>query len=287
MYDIAIIGAGPAGLAAAINARRRNKNTVVISKETYSSKLVQSHRIDNYLGIPEITGEELAVKMRAHAADLGTVFLKDEIQTVYQEDDSYHLFGRENAVQALTVVVATGISLGTDIEGENRLTGHGVSYCATCDGMFFKGKTVVLIGYIPEAESEAAFLAEVCAKVYFLPQYKVSSELDPRLTVISGKPLTIVGTDRVEMLKTTTDEYLVDGVFIERANRPVDQLLTGVATNGGLIVADSEQRTNLPGVFAAGDCTGKPWQISRAVGQGQVAALSAVHYLDTKNVSKP
>lgn len=286
MYDIAIVGGGPAGLAAAVNARRRNKETVLISKEVYSSKLTQSHQIDNYLGIPQISGADLALRMREHALELGTVILKDEIQSIDDGEERYHLFGRENALEARAVILAVGVSLGAEIDGETRLTGQGVSYCATCDGMFFKGKDVALIGYIPEAENEAAFLAEICAKVYYLPQYKLSRELAPQITLISGKPLAILGSERVESLQTTAGEYPLAGVFIERASRPVDQLIAGLRTESGLIVVDSGQATNLPGVFAAGDCTGKPWQISRAVGQGQSAALSAVQFLDAAKLTR-
>jgi thioredoxin reductase (NADPH) len=151
---------------------------------------------------------------------------------------------------------------------------------------FFKAKTVASRGNIPEAEGEANFLAEVCAKVYFLPQYKINAAtatLDPRITILNQKPLAIAGTNKVETLKTSRDELALDGVFIERSSLPMDQLLAGLEVADGYIVTDAVQRTNLPGVFAAGDCTGKPWQINRAVGQGQVAALSAVHFLEQIN----
>jgi thioredoxin reductase (NADPH) len=280
MYDIAIIGGGPAGLAAAVNARRRNKETVLIAKETHSSKLIQSHRIDNFLGIPQISGRDLAVRLRDHAVELGTVFIKDEVQSLSLQERQFTLFGRENLIEARTVILGVGVALGTEITGESEFTGKGVSYCATCDGMFFKGKDVAMIGYIPEAEHEAQFLAEICAKVYYLPQYKLEGELDPRLTLISGKPLDISGSDQVEMLKTSAGQWPVAGVFIERASRPVDQLLPELQIEDGFIVTDRDQATNIPGLFAAGDCTGKPWQLNRAAGQGQVAGLSAVQYLE-------
>jgi thioredoxin reductase (NADPH) len=286
MYDIAIIGGGPAGLAAAVNARRRNKPAVIVSKETLSSKLVQTHKIDNFLGLPEITGMELAEKMRQHAENLGAVFTKDEVQNIYSDEGKFYLTGRENAIEARTVILAVGVSLGAAIQGEENWIGKGVSYCATCDGMFFKGKTVAMIGYIPEAEGEANFLAEVCAKVYFLPQYKINeakAALDPRITILNHKPLAIAGTNKVETLQTSKDELALDGVFIERSSLPLDHLLSGLEVADGYIITDPGQRTNLPGVFAAGDCTGKPWQINRAVGQGQVAALSAVHFLEQTN----
>ncbi|MGE5583731.1 MAG: NAD(P)/FAD-dependent oxidoreductase [Bacillota bacterium] len=283
MYDIAIVGGGPAGLAAAVNARRRNKTVVAIAKEEISSKMIQAHLIENYLGLPQISGRELIQKMKDHSVNLGTVFIKDEIQNIYPDGAKFQLIGRENAIEASAVVLAVGVSLASEIEGEQELVGRGVSYCATCDGMFFKGKTVAMIGYIPEAEHEAAFLAEICAKVYYLPQYKLETLPDPRITLVHGKPRAIKGNEHVELLKTTVDELEVTGVFIERSGRPAEQLLDGLRIENGFILADNNQATNIPGVFAAGDCTGKPWQISRAAGQGQVAALNAVHYLEKIN----
>lgn len=280
VYDVAIVGGGPAGLAAALNARRRNKQTVVIGKEELSSKLTQAHKIDNYPGLPLISGTDLALKMREHAKENGAVFIKDEIQNIYADDPGFGLIGREHQIQAKSIILATGISLGTEIQGETAFIGRGVSYCATCDGMFFKGKPVAMIGYIPEAETELNFLAEVCGTVYYLPLYPNPGTLDSRITLIKGKPLEVIGEDRVCGLKTTAGEWEVQGIFIERAGRPVDQLLDSLALENEFIITDNTQATNIPGVFAAGDCTGKPWQIARAVGQGQVAALSAVNYLE-------
>jgi thioredoxin reductase (NADPH) len=279
MYDLAIVGGGPAGLAAAINARRRNKKTVLIGKEDYSSKLLQSHLIDNYPGLPEITGSELARKLKAHALAGGVEYLQDEVQNISADEPGFTLVGRETMTQAQTVVLATGIALGAEIKGETAWIGRGVSYCATCDGMFFKGKKVALVGYIPAAVAEANILAQICEIVYFLPLFKGVEQLDPRIKVIEGKPLEIGGQDRLELLRTTAAEIAVDGVFIERSGRPVEQLLTGLKIRDGFIITGADQDTNIPGVFAAGDCTGRPWQIARAIGQGQVAALSAVQYL--------
>lgn len=281
MYDIAVIGGGPAGLSAAVNARRRNKKVVLISKEDQSSKLTQAHLIDNYLGLPGISGPELARRMKEHALSLGTIFLKDEVQSLHRDGREFSLICRENAVQALTVILATGITFGKEIPGESDFVGRGVSYCATCDGMFFKGKNVAMIGYIPEAESEVNFLAEVCQKVYYIPQYGFNGELNPKIEIWEGKPQSILGKEKVESLKTSKGDLAVDGVFIERAGRPIDKLIDGLVVENGLIVVNTDLMTNIAGLFAAGDCTGKPWQISKAVGQGQIAALAAVQYLET------
>ncbi|HPT87159.1 MAG TPA: FAD-dependent oxidoreductase [Bacillota bacterium] len=281
IYDIAIVGGGPAGLAAALNARRRNLQTVVIGKEEFSSKLTQAHRIDNYPGLPSITGEELARKLRTHAETNGMVFVRDEIQNIYPEEDLFNLYGREHHFQAKTIILATGITLGAEIEGEADFVGRGVSYCATCDGMFFRQKPVAMVGYIREAEAEVRFLAEVCSQVYYLPLYKNPGPVDPRVTLIEGKPVAISGNGQVERFSTTAGTWEVSGVFIERAGRPASQLMDDLAIDEEkFIITDGMQATSIPGIFAAGDCTGKPWQISRAVGQGQVAALSAVRYLD-------
>ncbi|HYH02393.1 MAG TPA: FAD-dependent oxidoreductase [Bacillota bacterium] len=287
MYDIAIVGGGPAGLAAAINSRRRNKKTLVIGKEEYSFKLLQTHQIDNYPGLPEIGGKDLAQKLKEHALAGGAEFCKDEVQTISSDETVFTLVGRENMFQAKTLILAVGVALGNEIKGETEWIGKGVSYCATCDGMFFKGKKVALVGYIPEAVAEANFLAEVCAEVYFLPLFKNVENLNPRIKAISGKPLEIGGDSRVELFRTSKTEVKVDGVFIERSGRPADQLLADLQIEDGLIVTGPDQTTNLPGVFAAGDCTGRPWQIARAVGQGQVAALSAVHYLENLKELSP
>lgn len=281
MYDIAIVGGGPAGLSAAVNACRRNKKAVIISKEEQSSKILQAHLIENYLGLPEISGLELGRRMKEHALALGTTFQKDEIQSLYRDGQSFTLIGRENAIEAATVILSLGIDLGKAITGESDFIGRGVSYCATCDGMFFKGKPVALIGYIPEAEMEVNFLAEVCQKVYFLPQYSFTGELNSKIELWKGKPLSILGSEKVESLKTSNGVLNVDGIFIERAGRPADQLVEGLKMTDGFIVTDANQATNITGVFAAGDCVGKPWQIGKAIGQGQVAALSAVRYLET------
>lgn len=277
--DLLIVGAGPAGLSAAITARRRNKTVIVVAKEETSSKLAKAHRVENYPGLPGITGAELALRLQNHAREAGAVFNLDEIQGLAAEDGLYHAFGRKDSYPARAVVLAPGVAQHPAIPGEEEFLGRGVSYCATCDGMFYRGRRVAVIGYLPAAVEEALFLAEIGAEVLYLPQHPFAGEPPAGLRLLRAKPLAILGGESAAVLRTDEGDLEVAGVFIEREALPADRLLPGLAVADGFIRVDRAQRTNLPGVFAAGDCTGRPWQIARAVGEGQVAALSAVDFL--------
>ena len=279
--DVMIIGGGPAGLSAAINARRRNKSVVLIAKEAISSKLWQAPKVENYLGLTDITGQDLAERMREHALEQGVEFVRDELQNLWEEEGRFSGMGREGQYSSYTVVLAVGVMQEGGIDGEQQLVGKGVSYCATCDGMFYRGKKVAMISQIPEGEEEARFLAELCERVYYLPQYPLKQVVDPRVEIVKGKPQEIIGEGKVTGLRLKDTVLEVDGVFIERPSVPMTKLLPDLVMEDGAIKVDREMRTNLPGVFAAGDCIGRPWQISKAVGEGQVAALSAVRYLET------
>lgn len=282
MYDILIVGGGPAGYSAAINGRRRNKRVALVSKELISSRLRQAHRVDNYLGLTEISGAEMAEKFRQHAVREGVEIKEDEILNLWQEEEVFYGLGKNEQYKARSVILAIGIPQKATIEGEADFVGRGVSYCATCDGMFFRGQKVVFVSQLPEGEREANFLADLCEKVFYLPQYKGEYDLDPRIEVISGKPKKIYGTERVTAFVTSEREYEVGGVFIERAGIPLDRLYPGLEMQGEAIKVTRDMATNVPGIFAAGDCTGRPWQIAKAAGEGQVAALSAVDFLAEK-----
>lgn len=281
IMDILVVGGGPAGLSAAVNARRRNKRVGVIGKEVMSSKLWQAHRIENYLGIPGVSGQELANAMRNYAEAEGVELIRDEIQNILFADQLFTAMGREGQYMARSVILGIGVVQEAGIAGEERLVGRGVSYCATCDGMFFKGKRVAMISYIPDGEEEARFLAEICGHVVYMPQYNLRQITDPRIEVLKAKPLEITGEQKVEGLRTADGVIPVEGVFIERPSVSIARLLPDLKVEDGVIVVDREMCTNLPGVFAAGDCVGKPWQIGKAVGEGQIAALSAVKYLES------
>ena len=266
-YDIAIIGTGPAGLSAAITAKIRNKKILLIGNPNFSDKVQKAHQIQNYLGLPAISGKDLAKAFENAVYPMGSYFGLQVSQDIYEAE---------------TVIVATGIVTGKVFKGENELLGRGVSYCATCDAPLYRNKTVAVIGYSPKEESEAEFLAEVCEKVLYIPMYKEETKLSDKVTIINEKPTAVIGENKVKSLQTEKNNYEVDGIFILRDSIPPSQLVSGLEIKDNHIVVNLQMETNIKGCFACGDIVGRPYQYIKAAGQGNIAGLSAVAYLDAK-----
>lgn len=284
IWPFVIIGGGPAGLSAAVNARKRNKRVLVVGKEQVSHKLMAAPRVDNYLGLPEISGSELGRRYFEHARALGVEFAREEIQQVFASEGVFWLMGRERQYQARMVLLATGITESKDIPGESEFVGRGVSYCATCDGAFFKNEDVAMVSYLPEAENDARFLSGICRSVYYIPMYRgASSDFGANVSIVAEKPSLIEGDAAVERLIVGERTLAVKGVFIERPGVSPAKLIEGLKMTGEHILVNEEMETSVPGVFAAGDCTGRPWQIGRAVGQGQIAAIAVSKRLESVN----
>lgn len=281
IFDIAIVGCGPAGLSAALNAKARNKEVIVLGGEFCSTKLHKSPEVNNYLGIPGIVGEDLRQKFLEHTEQAGVSIENAVVDKIYPMTNEFNITAKTHNYRAKTVILATGFVDTRYLPGEEELIGRGVSYCATCDGMFYRDRKVAVIGYDQEAEQEANFLADICQEVYYLPQYKDISGLSDKIKIIEEKPKAIQGENNVSSLLLANDENLpVNGIFIIRQVTPVEQLVPGLETEGSQIKVDRKMATNVPALYAAGDCTGRPWQLAKAVGEGQVAALNAVSYLD-------
>ena len=282
-YDIAIIGTGPGGLEAAITAKIRNKNILLIGNKNLSLKVEKAHTIKNYLGIPDAAGEDLTVRFKKHLADMEIEITEDKISSVYAMGDYFALQGADVMYEAETVILATGVVLGKPYPGENEYLGKGVSYCATCDAPLYRGKTAAVLGFSPKEEAEAAFLGEVCEKVYYFPQYKEPVELSKdNIEICMDKPKEIKGEMTVNTLVTEGGEVSVDGVFILRESVAPSQLVPGLETEYNHVKVNRKLETSIPGCFACGDITGTPYQYIKAAGEGNVAALSAVAYLDEK-----
>lgn len=281
-YDIAVIGTGPAGVSAAITAKIRNKSVLLLGSAALSPKISKAHRIDNYPGLPSVTGEELAERLKAHLDSLGISVTEKQVGAVYSMGDHFALQAGEDMLEARAVIAATGVVQGKTLPGEDRFLGRGVSYCATCDAQLCKGRTVAVIGQSADSAEEAEYLAEVVDKVYYFPAGGGVPEARENITVVNEKPAEIVGDKAVTKLVTDGGEYEVYCVFVLRDAVMPDKLIPGVETDGAHIVVDNEMRTNIAGLFACGDIAGKPYQYIKAAGQGNIAALSAVGYLNKK-----
>ncbi len=285
-YEIAIIGTGPAGLEAAITATVRNKKVLLLGSRESSLKVSKAHVIANYLGLPEIAGADLAAAYLKHIDAMGIQITEDKINAIYSMGDYFVLQGNENVMyEADAVILATGVVAGKPFPGEDENLGRGVSYCATCDAALYRGKSAVVIGYAPKEEPEAEFLAEIADKVTYLAMYpEETSFTRENIEVLRVKPLSIVRDGRMKLV-TDQGEIESDGVFVLREAISPKQLVPGLATDGPHVTVDLQMRTNLPGCFACGDIAGTPYQYIKAAGQGNVAALSAVSYLDKKKRS--
>lgn len=282
IFDVAIIGAGPAGLSAALTARVRNKSVALFEHMDFSPKLQKAHAINNYPGLPATSGKDLMKQFADHALAAGPTLIKEKVTNVFA-GDTFTLLTPNDTYEAKSLVLAIGVSNSALLNGEKDLVGKGVCYCATCDGMLYRDKPVAVIAYTEEGEHDADFLGEICPVVYFIPQYK--TEYQPKhstIQVLKARPQAVLGTDEVTGLTTDAGELKVDGIFILRQSDPAETLLPELEMDGPFVKVNRDQATNVPGVYAAGDCTGKPWQIARAVGEGLTAVLNAIGYIDGK-----
>lgn len=271
MVDIAVIGAGPAGYSAAISARKREKSVAVIGQNT--GWLSRAERIENYPGLPGVSGPELLGAMRDQAAQMGAELMPGVVHTIVPLGESFGLSLGAEFVEARRVILCTGAKQPKLLPGEAELLGRGVSYCGTCDGMLYRGKSVAVIGAGDEAVREANFLAGLCAHVAYFG--KPDGALDPRIELRAEKPEAIWGDTRAEGLRADGAALPFDGVFIFREAMALSALIPGLEMDGAFIRVDRRMRTSIPGIFAAGDCTGLPLQVAKAVGEGCVAGLEA------------
>ena len=285
-YDIAIIGTGPAGLSAAITAMIRNKKVLLLGSRDLSGKLNKAHEIQNYLGFPAVKGEDLAAAFQKHIAEMGISITEKRVSAVYAMGDYFALQAGEDMVEATAVILATGVVQGKPLPGEEELLGRGVSYCATCDAPLYRGKTAAVIGYSPREEAEAAFLSEVCTEVLYFPVYKEETDLPASVRVIREKVTGVENQDGKRLVRTAEGTYTVDGVFILREAVSPGQLVPGLPTEGPHVTVNRKMEAGIPGVFACGDIVGTPYQYIKSAGEGNVAALSAVSYLDGLKRSK-
>ncbi|MFZ5943844.1 MAG: NAD(P)/FAD-dependent oxidoreductase [Bacillota bacterium] len=279
-YDVLVIGCGPAGLSAAINTIIRNKKTVVYGGEFCSPKLHKAPHINNYLGFWDVSGEELRQKYLNHVQELDIQIEYRKIDSIYPAGNTFSVVSKGQMATCTALILAVGLQNPKFLPGEEELLGKGVGYCATCDGPLYKGKRVGVIGYSPHAEEEVNYLADLAGRVVYLPLYKGIGNINERVEVLKEKPKSLLGKDKLQALETEGETLELDGLFILRESVPPAKLLTDLEIEKNHIVVNRQMATNIPGIFAAGDCTGVPYQLAKAVGEGAIAGLSAASYID-------
>ena len=281
IYDIIILGSGPAGLAAAVAARGRDKSVLVAGNPWQDSPLAKAERVDNYPGLPGRTGLALLEEFYRHACGRGADFVGGKVRALLAWN-GFSLTVGSQVHQGRALILAPGVVRAAKYPGEAEYLGRGVSYCATCDGMLYRNRPVTVVGLAPDAPQEANYLHSLgCQVVYVAP--RPPQGLDETIPYVKAGRLAVRGERTVTGLEADGALLPCAGVFIlRRAVAPTD-LLPALETEEGVIRVDRRMATSVPGVFAAGDCTGGPLQVSKAVGEGHVAALSACEYLDLQD----
>ena len=265
MYDILIIGGGAAGTSAALTAVNRGKSTAVVTNGVETSSLYPAESVTNYPGIVKMSGREMAELFRAQLENSGAEIISGRALSVMPFGKSFGVAVQNDFYEAKAVIIAAGITRENLYPGESEFLGRGVSYCATCDGMLYRGKTVAVVGDNEEAARDAQFLEGIGCRV---------------LRFDKPGRYEIEGREKAESLVFNGERQETDCVFIIKNTVSVTKLLAGLEYRDNGIVTDKVMSTNIPGVFAAGDCTGKPYQIAKAAGEGNIAALSACEYID-------
>lgn len=287
MYDIAIIGSGPAGLSAAVNGISRNKKVVVFGRGEESSWIYKAEKVNNYLGVYDLNGQEMIKKFYDHALSLGVEIKKGRVLQIMPMGNYFSINMENEFYESKTIILAIGIEKGKKVKGEDEYLGKGVSYCATCDGMLYKNKTAVVVGEIEEAEEDANFLSGICKKVYFVPKYKKDKySLNSNVEIVKDEVKEVFGNEFVQGLSFNKNKIECEGAFFIKDSMPVSNLVYGLKTEKNSIVINRLCETNIAGLFAAGDCTGWPYQVSKAVGEGLISAQQAARYIDEMEKSK-
>ena len=299
MYDLIIIGSGPAGLSAAVYGKRAGLKLLVVEKASMSGgQVLNTYEVDNYLGMPGMNGFDMGVQFREHADKLGVEFKEAQVSAIQDEGSHKLVLTDAGELETKTVILAAGaVHAHLGVPGEERLGGRGVSYCAACDGAFFRGRTVAVVGGGDVALEDAIYLARTCEKVYLIhrrDELRGAMVLQQELKELANVEILyshvveeIEGEEAVERVRVRdvkTDErkeIAVAGIFIAVGIRPGTELVRELAEcdEGGYVLAGEDCATSVPGLFAAGDVRRKPLrQIVTAVADGANAAISAGNY---------
>ena len=269
-YDAVIIGGGPAAVSAALTLRARGKTAAIVSGAADDIPLSRAGKISNYPGCADISGRELLRIMEEQTQSAGVDILRGHVTSAASLGDAFGIVYGSEFCTGAALILCTGVHAEKPFPGETELLGRGVSYCVTCDGMLYRGRKVCVVGFTSDAAAEAETLQAMGCTV--------------ELFTSRTEKYAVSGENRVEALSVDGEMHPCDAVFVLRPSAAPNQLLPGLAMDGAHIRVDRQtMKTSADGVFAAGDCTGKPYQIAKAVGEGNIAALSAAKYIDEKN----
>ena len=287
MLDCIIVGSGVAGISAALTLQANGKSFMMFGSDGLSEKIAKAEKIHNYPGLSDVTGEEFVSALKGQLKEAEITIKTEKVAGVYALKDQFSVLTQEgNAYESKTVVLACGVESVRQIEGEAEYVGRGVSYCATCDGFLYKGKTIAVFCTTKTLEHEIGYLADIAEKVYLIPMYKNVKVEGDNITKILKMPSKISGGMRVNTISFPAPptenlpvDIAVDGVFMLRECVSPAILVGGLQTENGHVIVGRDMSTNLKGCFAAGDCTGRPYQYAKAVGEGNIAAHSVSEYL--------
>lgn len=281
MYDVAIVGSGPAAVSAALNLKLHNKEVIWFGSKELSSKVQKSEKIANYPGVPMVSGTKLNEIFKEQIVEMGLEITEKMVTNIMSNHKVFMLLADNDIYEAKSVLLATGAVSAKGFPGEDEFLGRGVSYCATCDGFLYKDKILAVYCSSKRYEHEVKYLADLARRIYLFIPYKDSEINLPNVEISEGKLGEIKGDSKVkQIILTDGTEIDADGVFILRESVAPGTILKGLEMEGAHISVDRKMATSKEGVFAAGDCTGRPYQNAKAVGEGNVAAHSILEYLD-------
>ena len=287
MVDCIIVGSGVAGISAALTLQLNRKSFLLFGSKDLSEKIEKAEKIHNYPGLSDVSGREFVTALQAQLKDAEIEVKEEKVAGVYALKENFSLLTQDGKqYESRSIILACGVESIKQIQGEESFLGRGVSYCATCDGFLYKGKTIAVVCTTKRLEHEIGYLADFAEKVYLIPMYKDVEIARENVTIIRKMPIKIDGGMRVERLifsappaEGVPAEVPINGVFMLRESVSPAVLMGGLQMENGHVKVERDMGTNIKGCYAAGDCTGRPYQYAKAIGEGNVAAHSVSEFL--------